>query len=92
MFSVSIIYLITSVLLFFIGACGIFLSRKNLILMLMSLELMLLSTNMFLFFFSIYLDSMVSMVWIIYVLTLAAAETSIGLALIVLYYKTVKLL
>lgn len=80
-------YLLTSFLLLFIGSVGVFLSRKNFIFMLMSLELMLLSMNMLLFFFSIYLDNLVGFVFIFYILTIAAAETAIGLSFIVLYYN-----
>lgn len=78
-------YLITSIVLFFIGSVGIFLSRKNFILMLMSLELMLLAVNMLFFFFSLYLDNMFGFVFIFYILTVAAAETAIGLSFIVVY-------
>jgi NADH-quinone oxidoreductase subunit K len=80
-------YLLTSFLLLFIGSVGVFLSRKNFIFMLMSLELMLLSMNMLLFFFSIYLDNLLGFVFIFYILTIAAAETAIGLSFIVLYYN-----
>lgn len=78
-------YLITSIVLFFIGSVGIFLSRKNFILMLMSLELMLLAVNMLFFFFSLYLDNLFGFVFIFYILTVAAAETAIGLSFIVVY-------
>lgn len=80
-------YLLTSFLLLLIGSVGVFLSRKNFIFVLMSLELMLLSMNMLLFFFSIYLDNLIGFVFIFYILTIAAAETAIGLSFIVLYYN-----
>jgi len=83
-------YIVTSVLLFFIGSCGIFLSRKNLILVLMCLELMLLSVNMIIFFLSCYLDVVLGLLFIFYVLTIAASETAIGLSLIVCYYNVIK--
>ena len=83
-------YLITSIVLFFIGSVGIFLSRKNFILMLMSLELMLLAVNMLFFFFSLYLDNMFGFVFIFYILTVAAAETAIGLSFIVVYSNLYK--
>jgi NADH-quinone oxidoreductase subunit K len=83
-------YLITAVILFFFGSIGVFLSRKNFIFMLMSLELMLLSVNMLFFFFSLYLDNLFGFVFIFYVLTIAAAETAIGLSLIVVYSNLYK--
>ena len=83
-------YLITSIVLFFIGSVGIFVSRKNFILMLMSLELMLLAVNMLFFFFSLYLDNMFGFVFIFYILTVAAAETAIGLSFIVVYSNLYK--
>ena len=83
-------YLITSIVLFFIGSVGIFLSRKNFILMLMSLELMLLAVNMLFFFFSLYLDNLFGFVFIFYILTVAAAETAIGLSFIVVYSNLYK--
>ena len=87
-----IVYFITSIFLFFIGSLGIFLSRKNLILMIMSLELMLLSINMLLFFFSLYLDTLIGFLFIFYILTIAAAETAIGLSLMIIYYRYSKLI
>jgi NADH-quinone oxidoreductase subunit K len=83
-------YLVTCISLFFLGSIGIFLSRKNFIFMLMSLELMLLSVNMLFFFFSLYLDNLFGFVFIFYILTVAAAETAIGLSLIVVYSNLYK--
>lgn len=81
------IYLITSILLLIIGFIGIFLSRKNLILILMSIELILLAIELIILLVTIYLDSIFGYIFIFYILTIAAAETAIGLALIIIYYK-----
>ncbi len=81
------IYLITSILLLLIGFIGIFLSRKNLILILMSIELILLSIELIMLLVSLYIDNVFGYVCIFYILTIAAAETGIGLALIIVYYK-----
>jgi NADH-quinone oxidoreductase subunit K len=80
-------YLALSVLLFFIGISGIFLNRKNIIILLMSIELMLLSINLTFIVFSVFLDDIVGQVFALFVLTVAAAESAIGLALLVVYYR-----
>jgi NADH-quinone oxidoreductase subunit K len=80
-------YLAVSLLLFLIGIWGIFLNRKNIIIMLMSIELMLLAVNMNFVVFSVYLDDLVGQVFALFVLTVAAAESAIGLALLVVYYR-----
>ena len=79
--------LLISILLFIIGLLGIFLLKKNLIIMLMSIELMLLSINFNLIIFSIYLDDIVGQIFALFILTVAAAESSIGLAILVIYYR-----
>lgn len=81
------LYLCTSLILLIIGFIGIFLSRKNLILILMSIELVLLSIELLILLISIYLDNIFGYIVIFYILTIAAAETAIGLALIIIYYK-----
>jgi NADH-quinone oxidoreductase subunit K len=81
------LYISTAILLLIIGFIGIFLSRKNLILILMSIELVLLSIELIILLVSIYLDNIFGYVVIFYILTIAAAETGIGLALIIIYYK-----
>jgi NADH-quinone oxidoreductase subunit K len=83
----QVTYLSVSLLLFLLGVWGIFLNRKNIIVMLMSIELMLLAVNMNFVFFSVYLDDLVGQLFALFVLTVAAAESAIGLALLVVYYR-----
>ena len=80
-------YLILSLIIFFIGVIGIFMTRRNIIIIIMSIELMLLAVNLLFIFLSIYLDDIVGQIFALYILTIAAAESSIGLALIVIYYR-----
>jgi len=80
-------YITFSFILFVLGFWGIFLNRKNIIIMLMSIELMLLSVNLNFLFFSVYLDDIVGQLFALFVLTVAAAESAIGLALLVVYYR-----
>jgi len=80
-------YLTLSAIIFSIGVAGIFLNRKNVIIILMSIELMLLSVNINLVSFSIYLQDLVGQVFTMFILTVAAAEAAVGLAIIVIYYK-----
>lgn len=80
-------FLSVSFILFLIGISGIFLNRKNIIVMLMSVELMLLAVNLNLLFFSVYLDDSIGEIFALLVLTVAAAESAIGLALLVVYYR-----
>jgi len=80
-------YLSLSAIIFSIGVIGIFLNRKNIIIILMSIELILLSVNINLVSFSIYLKDLVGQVFSMFVLTVAAAEAAVGLAIIVIYYK-----
>nr|YP_009446471.1 NADH dehydrogenase subunit 4L [Ancoracysta twista]ATY40959.1 NADH dehydrogenase subunit 4L [Ancoracysta twista] len=80
-------YLAVSLVLFLIGICGIFLNRKNIILMLMSIEVMLLAINFSLIVFSVYLDDVMGQLFSLLVLTVAAAESAIGLAILVIYYR-----
>nr|YP_010338960.1 NADH dehydrogenase subunit 4L [Pseudoerythrocladia kornmannii]UNJ19032.1 NADH dehydrogenase subunit 4L [Pseudoerythrocladia kornmannii] len=75
------------VMLFLIGLQGLLFNRKNILLMLMSIELMLLATNFNWVFFAFYLDDLVGQIFAILVLTVAAAESAIGLALLVVYYR-----
>jgi len=83
----QVYYLTVGMILFLLGIWGIYLNRKNIILMLMSIELMLLSINMNFLVFSVYLDDMMGQVFALLVLTVAAAESAIGLALLVIYYR-----
>lgn len=80
-------YLTVSMILLLLGISGIFLNRKNIIIMLMSVELMLLAVNLSLLVFSVYLDDIVGQIFALLVLTVAAAESAIGLALLVVYYR-----
>ena len=80
-------YLSLGAIVFTIGIIGIFLNRKNVIIILMSIELILLSVNINLVSFSIYLQNLTGQVFSIFVLTVAAAEAAVGLAIIVIYYK-----
>jgi len=80
-------YLTLAAIIFTIGIIGIFLNRKNVIIILMSIELILLAVNINLVSFSIYLQNLVGQVFAMFILTVAAAEAAVGLAIIVIYYK-----
>ena len=80
-------YLTLAAIIFVIGIVGIFLNRKNVIIILMSIELILLSVNINLVSFSIYLENLVGQIFAMFILTVAAAEAAVGLAIIVIYYK-----
>ena len=80
-------YLTVAAILFTLGVFGIFLNRKNVIIILMSIELMLLAVNINLVAFSSFLNDMVGQVFAMFVLTVAAAEVSIGLAILVVYSR-----
>ena len=80
-------YLAVAAILFTVGIFGIFLNRKNVIIILMSIELILLAVNLNLVAFSTFLGDIVGQVFALVVLTVAAAETAIGLAVLVVYYR-----
>ena len=80
-------YLTVSMILFLLGIWGIFLNRKNILIMLMSIELMILAVNLNFLFFSAYLDDLIGQLFALLILTVAAAESAIGLALLVVYYR-----
>ena len=80
-------YLTLAAIIFTIGIIGIFLNRKNVIIILMSIELILLAVNINLVSFSIYLQDLAGQVFAMFILTVAAAEAAVGLAIIVIYYK-----
>lgn len=80
-------YIIFNIMLFLIGVFGIFLTRKNIIIILMCLEIILLSVNLNFIIFSVYLDDLLGQVFSLFVLTVAAAEAAIGLAILVVYYR-----
>jgi len=87
-----LIYLLLPNFLFVIGIIGIFLSRKNIILIIMSLELLLLACNYNYLIFSLYLDDILGQIFSLAILTVGASESAIGLALVICYYKTYKYL
>ena len=80
-------YLSVAAVLFTIGVVGIFLNRKNVIVILMSVELMLLAVNLNLVAFSAHLGDLTGQVFALVILTVAAAEAAIGLAILVVYYR-----
>ena len=80
-------YLVLSGLLFTIAVCGIFLNRKNIITILMSIELILLSVNINFVAFSVKLCDLGGQIFAMFVLTVAAAEAAIGLAILVIYFR-----
>ena len=80
-------YLVLAAILFTIGIFGIFLNRRNVIIILMSIELILLAVNINLVSFSSYLHDLTGQVFAMFVLTVAAAEAAIGLAILVLYFR-----
>ena len=81
-------YLFLSSVLFSISLAGIFLNRKNILIMLMSLELMFLSINFNLIIFGNYLNHIAGQVFVFFILTMIAAESAIGLAIIVVLFRT----
>ncbi|MCW8835887.1 MAG: NADH-quinone oxidoreductase subunit NuoK [Rhodospirillales bacterium] len=80
-------YLVVSAILFALGTFGIFLNRKNVIIILMSVELILLSVNINLVAFSAHLNDLVGQVFALFILTVAAAEAAIGLAILVVFFR-----
>lgn len=80
-------YLVVAGLLFLLGGMGVFLGRKNVLSILMSIELMLLAVNINFVVFSCHLNDLVGQVFTLFVLTVAAAEAAIGLAILVMYYR-----
>ena len=80
-------YLTLGAMIFTIGVAGIFLNRKNVIVILMSIELILLAVNINLVSFSIFINDLTGQIFTLFILTVAAAEAAIGLAIIVVYYR-----
>ena len=80
-------YLVLSGILFALSVVGIFLNRKNIVILLMAIELLLLSTNMNFVAFSHYLGDMSGQVFVFFILTVAAAEASIGLAILIIVFR-----
>ena len=81
-------YLVLGAIMFCISMAGIFLNRKNVIILLMSIELMLLSVNINFIAFSHFLGDMAGQVFVFFILTVAAAEAAIGLAILVVLFRT----
>jgi NADH-quinone oxidoreductase subunit K len=81
-------YLIVGALLFAISVVGIFLNRKNLVIILMAIELLLLAANMNFVAFSHYLQDLSGQVFVFFILTVAAAEAAIGLAILIVLFRT----
>ena len=83
-------YLILGAILFALGVLGIFLNRKNLIVLLMAIELMLLSVNLNFVAFSHFLGDIAGQVFVFFILTVAAAEAAIGLAILVVLFRNLR--
>ncbi len=81
-------YLVLAGVLFTIGIFGIFLNRKNVIIILMSVELMLLAVNINFVAFSAYMNDMFGQIFTLFILTVAAAEAAIGLAILVVFFRS----
>lgn len=79
--------LILTTILFVIGTIGLVLNRKNILIIIMSIELMLLAVNLNFIVFSIYLDDVLGQLFVLFILTVAATESCIGLAILSVYYK-----
>ncbi len=80
-------YVTVSAILFVLGVMGIFINRKNVIVILMSVELILLAVNINLVGFSAFMNDLVGQIFAMFVLTVAAAEAAIGLAILVIYFR-----
>ncbi|GIX27287.1 NADH-quinone oxidoreductase subunit NuoK [Pelomicrobium sp. G1] len=83
-------YLVLGAILFAIAVVGIFLNRKNVIILLMAIELMLLAVNMNFIAFSHFLDDIAGQVFVFFILTVAAAESAIGLAILVVLFRNLR--
>ena len=83
-------YLVLGAILFAIGIVGIFLNRKNVIILLMAIELMLLAVNMNFVAFSHYLQDTSGQIFVFFILTVAAAESAVGLAILVVLFRNLR--
>ncbi|UIP91719.1 NADH-quinone oxidoreductase subunit NuoK [Wolbachia pipientis] len=81
-------FLIIAAVLFTIGVCGIFINRKSIINILLSIEILLLAININLVAFSAFMNDIVGQIFVMFVLTIAAAESGVGLAILVVYYRS----
>lgn len=87
----NILYLVITVtFLYLIGAIGLVLNRKNILIMLLAIEIMLLAVNLNFVTFSIYLDDILGQLFVLFILTVAATESSIGLAILVVFFRIKK--
>lgn len=82
-----ILQLLINLYIFFLGVIGVLTNRRHFLVVIICIEMMLLSINMYFLLLSIYLDDILGQLFSFFVLTVAAAESSIGLAIIILYYK-----
>jgi NADH-quinone oxidoreductase subunit K len=80
-------FIIVSVTLFFIGLVGFLVNRKNILLLLLALEIMLLAVNINFVVFSVFLDDLLGQIFTLIVLTVAAAESALGLGILIVYYR-----
>ena len=88
MVNLSINYVLSiTCIIFFIGLIGIVLNRKNILIIIMSIELLLLAVNLNFAAFSIYLDDILGQIFVLFILTIAATESAIGLAIITIFYR-----
>jgi NADH-quinone oxidoreductase subunit K len=88
MLTISINYVLNvTIIVFVIGLVGIVLNRKNILIILMSIELLLLAVNLNFAALSIYLDDIVGQIFVLFILTIAATESAIGLAIITVFYR-----
>ncbi|MDD9331078.1 MAG: NADH-quinone oxidoreductase subunit NuoK [Wolbachia sp.] len=81
-------FLIVAAILFTVGICGIFINRKSIINILLSIEILLLAVNINLVAFSAFMNDIVGQIFVMFVLTVAAAESGVGLAILVVYYRS----
>ena len=82
-----LIQLTTNFLLFIIGLTGMVINRRNILILIMCIEMMILSLNLNFIVFSIYFDDLYGQIFSLFILTVAAAESAIGLAIIIIYYR-----
>jgi NADH-quinone oxidoreductase subunit K len=82
-----VVQILTNILLFLTGIFGILLNRRNILVVLMCIELILLSVNLNFIVFSVYLDDFLGQIFSLFILTIAAAESAIGLGILILYYR-----
>ena len=76
-----------TLILFFIGLIGVILNRKNILTVLMAIEILLLAVNLNFTAVSVYLDDIIGQIFVIFILTIAAAESAVGLAILTIFYK-----